>query len=734
MIVPLILRLLPARHFITPERTYYYGPDSYDHMRRALLMLNDFPGIPQYNFYQGYPVGTTLFLSPLYDFAIALAAKIVGLGDPSMKAVEMVGVFLPVLVAMSAVLMVYILARQVMGKGAAFFSAFVFGILPGYLYYSTAGQPDNNVVEPLVACLYFYLLLRSLKAEKRGITYALLAALAGVLSILVWRGATIFWVIAFGTIAVNYIAGLKDTGNKGLSIRAGGVIFMVKGLILFLLTWQGLLAVRNVVSFREVSYFHAILCIVTGLGLLSAYGGTVLVRLNSGIKVLACATLLFMIPVALVFVLVPSFAHEVLGAWGMMGRGDVWLMDNIEYKSSVFPGGEFSFIRPSTSLSLLFWCVPPGLLWFMRRLFSTGGERAGMSFLIVCTAVFFLSALSHVRFENLLSINVAVLGGLVLERFVLKAGENRKRLVASILLACMLLPAALGAVAFSSGRLRVLEIQKEFMGTMDWLRENTPETSYFMEPTRRPEYGVMAEWSIGSWVENIARRPTVATNFGGEIYGIEESAKFFLSEDEEESIRILEKNKVRYVIVTNLIPSLGNYALIAGRPPAMYAALKEGRWVPGVKYFNLVSTSLLLADGVGSEIMGMPLKQLDHFRLLYESEEEMKARGLPRPVKKIKVFEYVPGAVLEVAARPGEEVSVHSRVGTNQGLEFEFLKTRTAGPDGRAGFVLQYAEADGPGRTGLMEPYTVRAAGGTARLSVADADVLAGRRFTLNLK
>jgi dolichyl-diphosphooligosaccharide--protein glycosyltransferase len=271
----------------------------------------------------------------------------------------------------------------------------------------------------------------------------------------------------------------------------------------------------------------------------------------------------------------------------------------------------------------------------------------------------------------------------------------------------MFVPPAYGAVRFATGSLRVLEIQKEFMPAMDWIRKNTPETGNFLDPRERPEYGVMAEWSIGSWVENVAERPAVATNFGAEIYGIEEMAEFFLSDSEEEAASVLRRNSVRYIIVTNLIPSLRNYALIAGRPPVTYARLENGRWVPGQRYFDLVSTGLLLGDGIETGLKGLPLKRTDHFRLLYESGLEMKTMGLPRPIKKIKVFEFVEGAQLRGRAASGEKVSVSLDLITNQGRMVQYRRTATAGPDGMFGFALPYPTTLKDDTTSALGPYVM---------------------------
>ncbi|MBI4823617.1 MAG: glycosyltransferase family 39 protein [Nitrospirae bacterium] len=626
--VPLVLRLLPYREFITPDRVYFYGPDSYDHMRRVFLILNDFPKIPLHNYYQGYPVGSPNLLSPLYDFMIAFIAKLVGFGSPSTRTVELVGVFLPAIIGMLSIAMVYILAREFMDKRAAIFSALFFGIMPGYLCYSTVGQPDNNVIEPLIGAIYFYLLIRMFRVKDwRAPLYAFLAGCAGVMSILLWRGATQFWVIGLMMLIVLHVVDPKD----GRTLRLGGIVFGIKGIVFLGMALGGILAVRSYVSFREVSYFHAILSLTISAGFLSAYSVR---KIGFSKRVLIYESIMFLIPVALVAVLVPAFSTEILRSGAMMAHGDIWLEDNIEYQSILFPNGRFNFIIPTLDLSLFFWAVPLGIIWFLRRLLTVGEKRPQMAFLMTSSFVFFLSTLSHLRFENLLAVNVAFLSGMIMERTILCGQKRALRNVFMGLFFIVVSILLVRSFSYSKGPLRVMEIQKEFVEVMDWLRKNTPETSYYYEPHRMPEYGVLAEWSIGSWIENIAKRPAVATNFGAETHGLLDSVEFMLSEDEESAQRVLSRNKVRYVIITNLAPSLNKYARILGIKHRDYANLDEktGSWRLGERYFRLISTRLFLKGGIG----------LRHFRLLYESSREIKATGLSYSVKRIKVFEYVP--------------------------------------------------------------------------------------------
>ena len=63
-----VLRALPWRNYLLADGSYLLGgPDSYDHLRRILLGIRTFPGLPPYDYYYGYPKGIGQVWAPLFD-------------------------------------------------------------------------------------------------------------------------------------------------------------------------------------------------------------------------------------------------------------------------------------------------------------------------------------------------------------------------------------------------------------------------------------------------------------------------------------------------------------------------------------------------------------------------------------------------------------------------------------------------------------------------------------------
>ncbi len=129
-----------------------------------------------------------------------------------------------------------------------------------------------------------------------------------------------------------------------------------------------------------------------------------------------------------------------------------------------------------------------------------------------------------------------------------------------------------------------------------------------------------------------AELPVVANNFG---YGFLDSIRFFLAESEEEALEIARRGRVQWVLATDLVPRMNDYAGYLGRPPSL--ALTEHGPVPNRSYFSTLQSRLYDFDGAGAEVGGERIPGLTHFRLLYHSHSAISRGG--RWLARWKVFE-----------------------------------------------------------------------------------------------
>lgn len=735
VVLGVALRASPIEQLETEEGLLFYVGDPYDHMRRVHLIARNFPALPHHNYYQGYPVGSPYLLSPGFDMMIALAARAVAPGaGPSEQLVEEVGFYSPLALAALAILAAFFLLRQFMGPWASVFGALTFAIMPAYLGSSFVSQVDNNAIEPAMAMVFFLFLYKALLGRTNARAYAVAAGLAGVLSLLMWRGASVFWVVG-AAIVIAYC--LARPGRAQESLRAGGYVFTVQGAVLLVIAWQEMFLFRSAISFRELSYFHALLSLFMGLGFLAALWGRKLIKKKS----LLIDAGLLAAPAIIGSMLMPELARQLILAARFMFEGNPWLNEIVEYQGFIGHGG---FSHTLDMLSWLFWLIPPAVLGAVYIMFRGNSWRLRATLFAAYGGAFFLATLIHQRFNIYLAVIVAIMAGLSLEYLSGQVKSRRGPAVAGIVILLLALyPAGKGAYLFSQGELTVLAKQKEIVSTMRWIRENTPETSYFHEPwVAPPEYGIMAAWDDGSWVENIARRPAVATLFGNETYGLDESVRFMLTEAQDEAFYVLKKNNVRYVVLRNIIGDLEGYARIARVDPDGYATLEQGEggkgyWQPGARFYSMVSTRLFYNDGVHNPQAGLPLQKVDRMRLVYETLGTMNVTGLKEPPSNVKVFEFVKGAHLKVNTAPGVMVSVRLTLLTTRGREFEYTDTAVADHDGVASFTLSYPTEPAPpalGKVSAIGGYTVTdAMGRSAQLDLSEGAVLNGIGVQLTL-
>ncbi len=121
-----------------------------------------------------------------------------------------------------------------------------------------------------------------------------------------------------------------------------------------------------------------------------------------------------------------------------------------------------------------------------------------------------------------------------------------------------------------------------------------------------------------------------------------------------------------------------------------------------------------------------PLDALQHYRLVHESENTITAGQ-----KFVKIFEHVPGAVINGNAPPGTEVIAAIPVMTNQNRAFLYKQSNTSDADGRFTLVLPYS-TEGPIASGTnfdtkpMSAYQLSVGDKTYELKVPEEYVLSG--------
>jgi len=473
---------------------------------------------------------------------------------------------------------------------------------------------------------------------------------------------------------------------------------------------------------------------------------------------------------------VESYAFVFEGMNFFLGKGEY--IGTISEALPLFLNaqGNLSF---SAVLAAFGFCFPAAL----AALFLLGLEWKGENskpegvFFLLWTVFFAYLAISQRRFSYLFAVNVSILTAYLLwvlleslnfeteARKLVKSGQttgknpipafqtgketklitrskpNMKngsgskkaqdpdyfKLVSSlVLVGLVFVPSILIGSAFTKN---VDSVDPEWQDSLRWLRTSTPETSYYLEPSETPEYGVLSWWDYGNWIVYLSKRPAVSNNFQT---GVQDSALFFTTDSEQEGKAIMEKLKVKYVIVDKLMASgkFGAIVELAGKNIENYVDIKTVNGKEGVE------TSVTAKKGfLNTEIY--KLYELDgtnlgNLRLVHESTASEK-----EDIKKnvVKVFEFVPGAKLSGTSIPSQPVTATLELSSNTGRKFTYQNKAMSDKNGSFEITVPYSTENTAGGVNASLAYSLSAGENVtiSGIQVTESDILKGNTVEVKI-
>jgi asparagine N-glycosylation enzyme membrane subunit Stt3 len=629
--------------------------DNY-HLRRARFSAAHYPRTILFDRLMNFPAGGVGIWPPLFDVALATPARLLHGASASPDAVERGAMWVPLVFAAGSILLAGLIGRLVAGEAAGAVLALFVAICPGHILWTEYGHTDQHVAESFFGLLVLWLFLRTrdrvpssqpltpaLSRGERG--KEILTGVALAMAVLAWQGA-IYWgaVIAL-SLFLEAVVTRESVFRPALLILGGSALLTAPATALWL---SGASPPFTYVSF---GYFQP-------LFLAALAGGTVLLdtllraargqmtRRDAGWRAaVVLGTALAVLPFAGGLWLglargvgyVAGQTNEAAGTTGYVSYPKNWLAGIFEARP-LFADG---ISEPVRQLSAAFFLSPLILLLWARR--ALKGTRPGFDIaLTVWGAVTLFLALS----QRLNVYYAAPLAGLCLiEAAGILAGLSglaaRTRTAFAVLAALVLaLPMALG-IRDELSAVRVPG--SDLLDTLEWMRLRLPHAidaydARLLSPEAPPELAraasVLAPWGLGHLILYDADLPVVANNFG---YGFLDSIRFFLAESEEEALAIARQRRARWVLATDLVPRMNDYAEYLGRPP--YLRRTGQGLAPELAYFSTLQSRLYDFDGAGAEAADTRIEPLAHFRLVYHSRSAIR-RG-DRPVALWKIFEIV---------------------------------------------------------------------------------------------
>ncbi len=668
--VGLALRLSTRDQVAAGPRVRVISPDSYYHLRRARFAAAHFPRTILFDPLMNFPDGAVPIWPPLFDLALAAPSRILHGAGAAQEEIERGAAWVPLLFAAGSICLAGLLALELFGPFAGAVAALFMAVSPGHLLWSQFGHTDQNVAESFFGLLALLLYLRSRKdpGNPGNSRREIAAGFALALATLAWQGA-----ICWGAIAALSLFLEAVTARRSIARAAAATLGLAAVVVLAsTAAWLGLRSVPfTYVSFGFFQPFF--------LGALAA--GTVLletilrlvrrqvaqreltIRLFAlGLSALALLPFADDLAAGLAGGLgyVIGQTREATAAGGYISYPKDWLKGIFEARPLLADGPGL----PLRRLSAAFFLTPLAiLLWAVR---ARRGCRPGVHWaLAVWGAVTLFLALSQ-RLNVYYAVPLAALTLIETARFA--ASRLRRRLPRgarprqAILAAAVAIVLALPMLPGIRDELRADRVPgSDLFATLDWMRRELPhevnpyDPRLLEFPPRLPSLdrasSVLAPWSLGHLLLYSAELPVAANNFG---YGFLDSIRFFLSESEEEALSIAKRRRARWIVATDLVPRMNDYARYIGKPPYL-TATREGL-APQRSYFSTLQARLYDFDAKGGELPGLTIEPLPRFRLLHHSKSAIRRGG--RWLARWKVFEILAAADLPPPPRRAESRSL----------------------------------------------------------------------------
>ena len=295
-------------------------------------------------------------------------------------------------------------------------------------------------------------------------------------------------------------------------------------------------------------------------------------------------------------------------------------------------------------------------------------------------------------------------------------------------------------------------MQQDWYSSLEWFGDNSPDPGvdyyamYDQETfTYPPEsYGVMSWWDYGHYITFVSKRIPNSNPFQHGVAGPNGAAAFFLQVNEASANTILDNIGTKYII-TDIDMDTGKFWAMAtwynsevGGAPYI-TGFNDQNGNPGYlyteEYFRTMVSRLHNFDGSMaapdekyhitnngkkySYLIISPVESveaLQHYRLIHESDTNVFRDKTVGDLKYVKIFEYVPGAVIK-----GEGI-IEIPLKTNTGRTFTYRQESINGS-----FIVPYPTDGTVSGITTLGPYTIVSTGKT--VTVTESDIQSGNQI-----
>lgn len=697
------IRLLPFHFVFKGGSLVPFGVDACYHMRRANLLIEDFPAWRLYDYFINYPRGAPIYWPPGFDFLLALPG-LLGLGQSAM---QLWAALVPPLFGALAIYLTYRLGRKVFGESTGLIGAAFLALFPAHIDYTFVGNIDHHsVIAPitLALCLCLINALRD-PDEKKARRFALaVAVLAG--------SGVALWSITPALFFLPIPAALFFSRFTAYKKRA-------KIVALYALLPAFLLALIEVWSFGHLGYqlfalFQPSLFLVFPYLLAAVVVNALFLKWRYQLVFY----LLIAAGAGALPALFPESIQPLKYAVGIASSREASFLMTPE-SLPLFTGLKgWDFIYATRAYSYLIYLVPFILFAAGRRMVKQRAYNPQTLVFACYLIVAVVLQLAQTRFSEFASPALAILfglsfvqGGRLVAAYLKSAPDKRRAGAVTLLLGLSL---ALGLFPLFTG-LSDLYRKSAYrwpLAVIDYGKQLQRLLPPLQMENGRPDFGIIDNWESSACLLYQAGYPVMMSPFGLPESTVSNGLgyRILFSLPEDEGYRLLRENKIRYAVITNqLTPELLRGATgLAGdeREFVRFTADEFGR--SGIEilppFTDAIHTRLFFGDGAGLRLLDSELKPLQHFRLIHEAEIGNSVLG--HTVAAFKTFEIVTGAKIIGEAAPGETVTLAVNVTTNIGRGFIYRRRVKANESGEFEFIVPYFNINGDGRN-IGQPYRI---------------------------
>ncbi len=723
--VAALVRCLDYERVLLPEGEVVFAVgDAFYHARRALYSFLQFPDLLLFDPCINYPAGARIPHPPLLDWTTAAIARLFG---DDVRTFERVAVWVPVLLTSACVLPIAALGKLVASRTVGLLAGAIYGLLPICINYGQLGNFDHHAPAGLVgACLALLYATALGPARHEGALHHRVMVglvLLRIAMMLTWTGSLLYLLPGDGFLLLAAVLRREQAQVKALGFSAGATALIV---------WPVVVALGRGApsSFSAVEFSLLHVLIYACLSLLCAAHALSCARrppVSARASLLRAGVVAVLVAVA--GLAVPGVLVGLRAALGFLGASDGYTETVVEQLPLFWGHGDFSLSIAHTRMGGFVYLIPLVPIVFLQQRRRASGDLVGW-FLAGWTLLFGFLAVGQVRyvhdFAPVGSVGFALL--LVAAARALSARgilPGRQAVLSAALAVGLLAPTVsgfYGPVTRLSWRglrgeldtidralLSVPGSQMRFAQLVEWWTDEAGRC----EPgtDRVPAYGVLADVGLGHALHYSGMRATPADPFGPYI------------------------GRENFVLVREFMESTneGRASAIMGRLSARYVATAASLVPKSVQ-----SMAHRLHRNDGSFERGSP--QLGRFRLV--TEGPVGGLGMSTVLgddreafAPYKLFEFVPGATIELQTEPRMQITAELPLRTPSGRRFVYRAASRADRNGRARLRVPYANpldrrksklGERVERVECLGPYMVRVGERVFRVNISEEEIARG--------